>query len=299
MNISAIKDKKIDGWFVTYGVFPLLIIGVPALGYYISFVNNIVIPEISLPLLLAIGFFIIYYFENRYPYVKEWNEDHHDKKADIFHFISNSLILVIFQNLGLYLLTNIGYTGFFNKLELRGLEVPWLVQFFIFYLIIEFIHYIMHKYSHTIPFLWKLHQVHHSTKRLYALNSFRIHFLDTIIRIAIPALLILFLGVSKEAVFIYTLHSSFVGFLHHSNIRINYTFWNYIFSTADLHRFHHSKKIHISNTNYGKSLILFDIFFGTYFKSPSHDIHDVGVEGSEMPDSFLQQSKFPFLNKDK
>ena len=83
-------------------------------------------------------------------------------------------------------------------------------------------------------------------------------------------------------------------------MKIGYTFWNYIFSTADVHRFHHSKKISISNTNYGKSLIIYDLLFGTYFNSSTHDTNDIGVEGTKMPDSFLKQSEFPFLkNRNK
>jgi sterol desaturase/sphingolipid hydroxylase (fatty acid hydroxylase superfamily) len=286
--------KKISNFLVLNLSFPFLILGFPIAAYFTSREMNVA-PEIIVAISLTIGFFIIYFLECHFPYFKEWNDSHHDKKSDIFHFFSNSLILVIFQNIGLLLLTKIEFTGFVTKLSPVEFKIHWFVQFLLFYFFIELIHYATHKYSHTNKFLWRLHEIHHSAKRLHALNTFRIHFLDTIIRIAIPALLLLVLDISQTAILVYTIHSSLVGFLHHSNIKINYKGWNHIFSTADLHRFHHSRKVSISNTNYGKALIIYDLIFGTYYNSKFHDITDVGVEGTDLPDSFITHSKYPFI----
>jgi sterol desaturase/sphingolipid hydroxylase (fatty acid hydroxylase superfamily) len=51
---------------------------------------------------------------------------------------------------------------------------------------------------------------------------------------------------------------------------------NWVFSMAELHRWHHSRLERESNTNYGQNLILWDILFGTRFlpkdREPPADI---------------------------
>ena len=103
--------KNISNFIVLNISFPFLILGFPIAAYFTS-IEMSVAPEIIVAIFLTMGFFIIYFLECHFPYLKEWNHNHHDKKSDIFHFFSNSLILVIFQNIGLLLLTKIEYTGF-------------------------------------------------------------------------------------------------------------------------------------------------------------------------------------------
>ena len=67
---------------------------------------------------------------------------------------------------------------------------------------------------------------------------------------------------------------------------------NYLFSMAELHRWHHSKDLSLANANYGANLILWDIVFGTR-KLPEgrhHQPEDVGFHGDEtFPQTYLGQ----------
>ena len=51
---------------------------------------------------------------------------------------------------------------------------------------------------------------------------------------------------------------------------------NYVFSMAELHRWHHAKNLDEANTNYGSNLILWDLVFGSFFwprdRRPPEDI---------------------------
>ena len=67
-----------------------------------------------------------------------------------------------------------------------------------------------------------------------------------------------------------------LGYLQHSNVRVALGPLNYVFSMAELHRWHHAKNLAEANTNYGSNLILWDLVFGSFFwprdRKPPEDI---------------------------
>lgn len=71
---------------------------------------------------------------------------------------------------------------------------------------------------------------------------------------------------------------------------------NYVFSMAELHRWHHSLRLKEANANYGNNIILWDIVFGTFFHPRDRDASEaVGL--SNMPDfprDYLGQILSPF-----
>jgi sterol desaturase/sphingolipid hydroxylase (fatty acid hydroxylase superfamily) len=69
---------------------------------------------------------------------------------------------------------------------------------------------------------------------------------------------------------------------------------NWVFSTADLHRWHHSADFAESNTNFGSNLILWDIVFRTRYL-PEGRPQRVGIVGLTMPDNFFAHLASPFV----
>jgi sterol desaturase/sphingolipid hydroxylase (fatty acid hydroxylase superfamily) len=71
---------------------------------------------------------------------------------------------------------------------------------------------------------------------------------------------------------------------------------NWIFSMAELHRWHHSRLVRESNTNYGQTLILWDIVFGTRFlptdREPPPDIGIANLDA--FPMTWWAQMLSPF-----
>jgi sterol desaturase/sphingolipid hydroxylase (fatty acid hydroxylase superfamily) len=67
----------------------------------------------------------------------------------------------------------------------------------------------------------------------------------------------------------------------HCNIRLRLGPLNYLFSMAELHRWHHSLVLSEANSNYGNNILFWDIVFGTVHyprdRSASADIglHDL------------------------
>jgi sterol desaturase/sphingolipid hydroxylase (fatty acid hydroxylase superfamily) len=70
---------------------------------------------------------------------------------------------------------------------------------------------------------------------------------------------------------------------------------NYIISGPELHRWHHSKTIKESNSNYGNNVIVWDILFGTFFYPKDRRVKELGLLNRRYPSGFLAQMRTPFI----
>jgi sterol desaturase/sphingolipid hydroxylase (fatty acid hydroxylase superfamily) len=86
------------------------------------------------------------------------------------------------------------------------------------------------------------------------------------------------------------------GLFQHSNIRLKLGPLNYIFSMAELHRWHHSVNVAEANNNYGNNIILYDIIFGTmYYPKDKEASANVGfADMSRFPQGYWGQMLSPF-----
>ena len=123
-------------------------------------------------------------------------------------------------------------------------------------------HWLLHVRS--LPF-WPLHRVHHAVRRLYILNTYRFHPLDLTLQILCIHPLIFLAGLGAPPIlFWYTVFFNTVGQLSHCNVRTRCGVLNGIFNTPECHRHHHSRLVQEANCNYGQTLLIWDLAFGTY-----------------------------------
>jgi sterol desaturase/sphingolipid hydroxylase (fatty acid hydroxylase superfamily) len=163
-------------------------------------------------------------------------------------------------------------------------------------LVADFFRYWLHRFAHEYGFLWRFHAVHHSVPKLYWLNVGRFHYVDKSLQFLFDALPFILLGVSEGVLALYFVFYSVNGFFQHSNIRLHLGFLNYVFSTAELHRWHHSRITAESNTNYGNNIILWDILFGTWFLPRDRKVDELGLHNTHYPYSFIDQLKTPYID---
>jgi len=172
-------------------------------------------------------------------------------------------------------------------------EIHVFWQIVILLLTSEFLFYWLHRWSHENKTLWLFHAVHHGAERVYWANAGLFHVIDAFITGLAYAVPIALLGSRVEAITILLLLSAISGFLEHVNIQFYAGKWNYLFNTAELHRWHHSNEVEESNTNYGKVLIVWDLVFGTHLYNKDTSGLNAGVKGSKIPHTFLKQVLYP------
>jgi sterol desaturase/sphingolipid hydroxylase (fatty acid hydroxylase superfamily) len=162
-------------------------------------------------------------------------------------------------------------------------------------MIVDFTRYWLHRSAHKYGFLWRFHAVHHSSNKLYWLNVGRFHPIDKALQFLLDALPFILLGVTAPVLGFYYVIYSLNGFFQHSNIRLRFGFLNYVISSPELHRWHHSRLPAESDSNFANHTILWDMLFGTRFLPTTRSIRDIGLLNRNYPMSFLAQMRTPFI----
>lgn len=274
-------------------VYPLVIIsGVYA---HLQLVAQGVNLQIATYIPVLLGAVVIALLEWLLPYHDEWHPSKQDVKADVLYML---LVQILLPRL-LGFLIAITLLAYFvtDDSVLSNLWVhdwPIGIQAILMVLIADFLRYWIHRAAHQYSFLWRLHAVHHSTDKLYWMNTGRFHPIEKALQFVFDALPFILLSVKAEVLSLYFVFYALNGFFQHSNIELRFGVLNYIFSTAELHRWHHSKSIEESSTNYGNNTIVWDLLFGSWFLPKEKQVRELGLFNPQYPMSFADQLKTPF-----
>ncbi len=242
------------------------------------------------------GFGLITLFELLLPYRREWLPRWSEVRTDF-------VFMVLIQILLPFLLSILTVTYLVRAVDAQGWslagwwphELPVWVQMLLMMFAADFLRYWLHRASHTYIPLWRLHAVHHSVQKLYWVNVGRFHPFDKSLQFLCDALPFILLGVKEEVMTLYFVIYAIKGFFQHSNVDTKLGWFNYLISGPELHRWHHSKTIKESNTNYGNNVIVWDILFGTYFLPKDREVGELGLLNRDYPMGFLAQLKAPFI----
>jgi hypothetical protein len=116
---------------------------------------------------------------------------------------------------------------------------------------------------HSIPLLWRFHQIHHSTEELDWLAAYRVHPVDQIATRGISLAPVFALGFSDAAIVLFAMLYQWQAILIHSNISISFGPLRWLIASPDFHHWHHSKEVAARDKNFAGQLSLLDFLFGT------------------------------------
>jgi sterol desaturase/sphingolipid hydroxylase (fatty acid hydroxylase superfamily) len=235
---------------------------------------------------LGIALFLL---ERRWPFERQWLSNDGQMLADFAHTALNKGAVQI----GLVVSLVFGLSGGVAAGPYWPQHWPMLLQVILGLVAIEAGLYAAHRLAHELPWLWPFHAVHHSVKRLWFWNTGRFHFVDTAMKIAFGAPLMLLIGAPAEVVNWISAITAYIGMLTHCNLDVRCGVLNYVFNTPELHRWHHSRIPAEGNRNYGENLVLWDLLFGTWFLPDRRPPLDIGIN-TPMPASFRGQLAQPF-----
>lgn len=207
--------------------------------------------------------------ERLIPYRKEWRIDQGDLSADL---TSATVLLAVVDPL-LKAAAPLALVALYASLNLSPMleNLALWLQVLLAVALIELGKYWSHRLHHKWRGAWWLHAMHHSSRRLYFLNGLRFHPINYALNFAIAVLPVMALGVSPEAMFAYLAISQPVVLLQHANIDLRQGWLNWVFSTPEVHRWHHSTEGSEANCNFGSALVIWDHVFGTYKSAEGFD----------------------------
>jgi len=147
----------------------------------------------------------------------------------------------------------------FDLANVIPLWAMWLMTF----ILIDFVFYIYHRFSHRVRFLWAIHMSHHSSEEMNFAVSMRQAWLGPISKI--PFFIVLpLLGLDPTIIAVAGVISTLWGVVGHTQIVGKLGPLEWIFNTPSHHRVHHGANAEYIDKNYGNLLIIWDRIFGTF-----------------------------------
>lgn len=132
--------------------------------------------------------------------------------------------------------------------------------------VLDFVAWVAHVAMHHTAAGWRFHRVHHSDTTVDVTTSLRQHPFETFWRVGLPIPVAAVLGLTPAVVGAHAVLSAVWAQLEHANVR-----WDgrverllrLVFVTPNMHKWHHSRDVRETDTNYGNILSVWDRLFGT------------------------------------
>ena len=190
------------------------------------------------------------------------------------------------------------WAGILGKDILRALEsMPFALTVGAAVVLHDLGGYASHVLLHRIDMLWELHKVHHSSRTLDWLATFRAHILEHALRHFFSPVLLILLGFPLTAVGVASVLLGVWAVVVHANLNVTWRWLEPILITPRLHRLHHVPAT--SENNLGVFLSVWDRLRGTLVVDPAAQLQPTGVPGAveTYPQTWPRQLIEPFTRK--
>ncbi len=154
---------------------------------------------------------------------------------------------------------------------LNQVSWPYWIKGVVALLVLDLAIWAQHLASHKIPVFWRLHQVHHADRDIDVTTAVRFHPVEIGLSMLWKIVVVMVLGASPLAVFLFEVILNACAMFNHANIALPHAFdgvLRLVVVTPDMHRVHHSVLWREHDSNYGFNLSLWDRLFRTYTAQP-------------------------------
>jgi sterol desaturase/sphingolipid hydroxylase (fatty acid hydroxylase superfamily) len=156
------------------------------------------------------------------------------------------------------------------------------------FLILDLVIYAQHVAFHKVPWLWRLHRMHHADLEIDVSTGLRFHPIEILLSMLLKMAAVVLLGIPALAVVVFEVVLNATSLFNHSNAAM--PSWldrivRFVVVTPDMHRVHHSILRRETDSNYGFNLPWWDRLFGTYRPEPEqgHDGMMIGLPAFRDP----------------
>lgn len=237
-------------------------------------------------IMLSVGVWLL---EVVIPWRKNQSVFRQDFWMDGFYMFFN---FFLFSLIAYNAISNIAVKTFNDLLGLFGIEnivgfeiqqwSKW-AQLLLLFIVSDFIQWNVHRMLHRYAWMWEFHKVHHSVKEMGFAAHLRFHWMESIFYKTAQYIPLAMIGFGLKDFFIVHIFATAIGHLNHSNLKISYGPFKYIFNNPKMHIWHHAKELPagIYGVNYGISLSVWDYIFGTnYIPKDGRDV-ELGFKNDE------------------
>jgi sterol desaturase/sphingolipid hydroxylase (fatty acid hydroxylase superfamily) len=180
-----------------------------------------------------------------------------------------------------------------NELLTAVAAQPLWLQLIEVFLLADLGFYAVHRLFHSVPALWRIHQIHHSIEEMDWLAAARVHPIDQILTKGASLLPCFALGFSEWAITAFALTYHWHSMLLHSNLRLGFGPLSRLIASPDFHRWHHCRDREAWDRNFAGQLALWDFVFGTAYLPKGRQAERFGI-GETLPEAYPAQLLHPF-----
>jgi sterol desaturase/sphingolipid hydroxylase (fatty acid hydroxylase superfamily) len=189
--------------------------------------------------------------------------------------------------------------GVENMVAIELSAMPTWMRLILLLLSMELVSYWIHRLLHQFEWAWEFHKIHHSAPQIDVFNAARLHFGERLIYQFFSYVPLSMVGFGVTNMIYVGLFATIFSNLTHANVRLPIGPLKYIINTPQLHIWHHENEYHKrGNVNFGDTLIVWDIIFGTFYlpTEPADTSQlSLGFDGvEEYPQTFIAQTILPF-----
>jgi sterol desaturase/sphingolipid hydroxylase (fatty acid hydroxylase superfamily) len=159
---------------------------------------------------------------------------------------------------------------------------PFWIDFIVGFVVLDLVIYAQHVAFHKVPWLWRLHRMHHADLDIDVSTGLRFHPIEILLSMLIKIAVVILIGVPPVAVVAFEVALNATSMFNHSNAAM--PLWldrivRLFVVTPDMHRVHHSIKRYETDSNYGFNLPWWDWVFRTYRPQPEagHERMTIGL----------------------
>jgi len=216
--------------------------------------------------------------------------------TDIVYFLSTHLPIQITTFLVLLPATQLSSVLNIPALTNAVAHLPWLAQFFLAVLVADLAEYFIHRAFHKVPFMWRFHAIHHSSKSLDWIAGSRSHIVDDV---AVRA----FMLVPMMCVFS---HNMLVAYLFFVNIHATWAHCNFgptikwlepLLIQPRYHHWHHTSQAEAIDKNFAIHFPWIDKIFGTHYLPENKWPDNYGLHNEKIPGGFWGQTFYPLTRR--
>jgi sterol desaturase/sphingolipid hydroxylase (fatty acid hydroxylase superfamily) len=230
--------------------------------------------------------------ERAFPLRREQTTFRSGWTTDGLHFLVSHLAVQGLTFMTLLPATSIA--ALWQPASMRALVVtqPGWLQLLEIVLLADLWQYWVHRAFHVVPWLWRIHAIHHSSRTIDWLAGSRLHVVDVIATRSLVLVPIFLLGFATGPLYAYLVLVSFHAVFLHANVRFRFGVLDRIVATPRGHHWHHA--VAPIDKNFAVHLPVLDALFGTLHLPGDAWPAAYGIDGDEVPEGWGGQLVYPF-----
>ncbi len=149
-----------------------------------------------------------------------------------------------------------------------------------------------HRLTHTVPFLWRFHSVHHSIELMDWVAAGRLHPLDQAFTQAFTVMPLVILGYGGGAFAGVAIFVTLLAIFQHANVRLRFPGLRWVINTPEWHHWHHAIDAEARDKNFGLPIV--DRIFGTAYMPKNRRPSGFGIPDPVPQVGYLKHLAYPF-----